>query len=176
VLYYAAHRSEIETSGILFGLAFLVLVLFAGALRSYLRTAAEGLGALVLAGSVLMAVGALAGGGIEYGVAHNLHDLTPEAVKTLNFISKELFLPLIAGAFIFAVSSGIAILRGAPLPNWLGWVAIVLGIAALIPPVSFPSLLGFLIWSVIVAVLMYVRLGATPDRAAATEEPLGAMT
>jgi hypothetical protein len=173
VLHYAAHRSEIETSGILFALAFLVLVLFAGALRSYLRPAAEGLSALVLAGAVLMAAGALAGGGIEYGIAHNLHDLTAEMAKTLNIVSTEMFLPTLAGAFIFGLCSGLAILRGAALPNWLGWIAIVIGIAALIPPSSFPALFAFLIWSVIVAVLIYMRSG---QAAGAAAEPLGAAT
>jgi hypothetical protein len=176
VLYYASHRSEIETSGILFAIAFLVLVLFAGALRSYLRPAAEGLGALVLAGSVLMAVGALAGGGLEYGLAHNLHDLTPEMAKTLNFVSDELFLPLLAGAFIFGVCSGIAILRGARLPNWLGVVAIVIGIVALVPPAGMGALFAFVIWTLVVAVLMYVRLGQAPGTAGAAGEPLGAVT
>lgn len=176
VLYYSAHRSEIETSGILFALGFLVLVLFAGALRSYLRPAAEGLATLVLAGAVLMAAGALAAGGIEYGIAHNLHDLTSETVKTLNFISLELFLPTLAGGFIFGVCSGIAILRGAALPNWLGVVAILIGIATLIPPSTFPALLAFLIWMVIVSVLMYMRLGEAPSATGAAGEPLGAVT
>ena len=162
VSYYAAHRSEVETSGILFALAFLVLLLFAGALRSYLRrtSAAEGLSALVLAGAVLMVAGALAGTGVEYGIAHNLHDLSPETIKTLNFVSSELFLPLLAGGFTFGVCSGIAILRGAALPTWLGWVAIVIGIATLIPPTSFPALFAFVIWSIIVSVLMYRRSGS----------------
>ncbi len=162
VSYYAAHRSEVETSGILFALAFLVLLLFAGALRSYLRrtSAAEGLSALVLAGAVLMVAGALAGTGVEYGIAHNLHDLSPETIKTLNFVSSELFLPLLAGGFTFGVCSGIAILRGAALPTWLGWVAIVIGIATLIPPTSFPALFAFVIWSIIVSVLMYRRGGS----------------
>ena len=172
ILYYSAHRSEVETSGILFAIAFLVLVLFAGALRSYLRrtSAAEGLGALVLAGAVMMAVGAIGATGLEYGLAHNLHDLSPEAAKTVNFISTELFLPVLAGAFVFAVCGGLAILRGAALPKWLGWVAIVLGIAAIIPPASFPALLGFLIWSIVVSILMYLRgggsVGATSTPAA----------
>jgi hypothetical protein len=69
------------------------------------------------------------------------------------------FLPLIGGAFLFGIGSGLAILRGARLPKWLGWVVIVLGIAALIPPASFPALVGFAIWSVIVSILMYVRIG-----------------
>ncbi len=175
VVYYTGHRSEVETSGILFSLAFLVLVLFAGALRSYLRrtAAAEGLGALVLAGAIMMAIAALAATGLEYGLAHNLHDFTPEAAKTLNFISNELFFPILVGGFIFGVCAGIAILRGAALPKWLGWLAIVIGILTLIPPTSFPALFAFLIWSIVVSVLMYLRsdggsVGATSTAATET--------
>jgi hypothetical protein len=169
--YYANHRSEIETSGILFALAFLALVLFAGALRSYLRSTGgtDGLGTLVLAGAVLMAAGALGVTGIEYGLAHNLHDFTPETAKTLNFISSEMFLPIVAGGFIFGVCAGLAILHGAALPRWLGWVAIVIGVVALVPPVSFGALLAFLIWSIVVAVLMYRRSGASSASAALAE-------
>jgi len=173
VAYYTEHRSEVETSGILFAIAFLVLVLFAGALRSYLRRtpAAEGLGALVLAGAVMMAVAAIAATGVEYGVAHNLHDLSPEAAKTLNFISSELFLPVLAGGFVFGVCGGLAILRGAALPKWLGWVAIVIGIAVLIPPASFPALFAFLLWSIVVSILMYLRTDATASMSAAAPQP-----
>ena len=107
----------------------------------------------------MMAVGALTGTGLEYGIAHNLHHLSPAAAQTLNFISQELFLPILGGAFVLAVCSGLAILRGAALPKWLGWVAIVLGIAALVPPASFPALFVFVIWSIVVSVLMYTRTG-----------------
>lgn len=161
IAYYTKHRSEVQTSAIAFGLAFLALLLFAGALRSYLRrtATAEGLSSMVLAGGVLMAAGALVGTGVEYGLAHNIHSLGLQEARTLNFLSQELFLPILGGAFVFGVCSGIAILRGAALPNWLGWVAIVLGIAAIIPPASLPSLLGFVIWSIIVAILIYQRTG-----------------
>jgi hypothetical protein len=171
VVRYAKHRSEIETSAILFALAFLVLVLFAGSLRSYLRraAAAEGFSALVLAGAILMAAGALSISGVEYGIAHNLGNLTPEMTKTLNFVANELFLPLIGGGFVFGVGAGIAIVRGAALPNWLGWVAIVIGICALIPPVSFPSLLAFLLWTVVTAILVYQR--SSSDKAASAPVP-----
>lgn len=171
VVYYAKHRSEIETSGIMFALAFLVLVLFAGSLRSYLRSTggADGLGTLVLAGAVLMAAGALGATGLEYGLAHNLNYFTPETARTLNFISQELFLPVLAGGFVFGVCSGLAILKGAALPRWLGWVAVVIGIVTLVPPVSFVALLAFVIWSVVVAVMMYQRGGASASAAAAVE-------
>jgi|HubBroStandDraft_4_1064222.scaffolds.fasta_scaffold18033_4 hypothetical protein len=165
IAFYSVHRSEVETSAILFALAFLVLLLFAGALRSYLRRtpAVEGLSALVLGGGVLMAAGALTGSGVEYGLAHNLYQLSPATAQALNFLSQELFLPIIGGAFVLAVCSGLAILRGAALPKWLGWVAIVLGIAVIIPPASFPALLGFVIWSIVVSILMYLRMGVPAD-------------
>ncbi len=53
--YYETHSSEVKASAIIFGLAFLVLVVFAAVLRSYLRRtpAAEGTSALLLAGSML---------------------------------------------------------------------------------------------------------------------------
>lgn len=164
VVYYAKHRSEIETSGILFAVAFLVLVLFAGALRSYLRNTGggDGLGTLVLAGAVLMAAGALGVTALEYGLAHNLRYFTPETARTLNFISTEMFLPVLAGGFVFGVCAGLAIVRGAALPRWLGWVSVAIGVAALVPPIAFGALLGLLIWTIVVAVLMYLRGGAAP--------------
>jgi hypothetical protein len=177
ISYYGNHGSDIETSAVVFVFAFLFLVLFAGSLRSYLRrtAAAEGLSALVLAGAVLMAAGAIMGSAVEFGLAEHLRHLTPATAQTMNLLSNELFLPVLVGAFLFAVPSGLAILRGARLPKWLGWVAIVLGIAALIPPASFPALLGFVIWSVIVSILMYLRSGpAAPALTADAPGPLGA--
>ncbi|MGA8363210.1 MAG: hypothetical protein WB709_01675 [Solirubrobacteraceae bacterium] len=173
IAYYGTHRSEVEMSAILFALAFLVLLLFAGVLRSYLRRtpAAEGLGSLALAGAVLMAAGALIGTGVEYGLAHQLHHLGPEVAQTLNFLDNELFLPVLAGAFVFGISSGLAILRGAALPKWLGWVAIVLGVVALIPPTGFFALLGFVIWTVIASILMYRRTGSPAEASAGVPQP-----
>jgi hypothetical protein len=161
IAFYRAHSSEVKTSTIIFVFAFLFLVLFAGSLRSYMRRtpAADGPAAIVLAGAVLMTAGALTSSSVEFGLAENLSHLEPATAQTMSLLSNELFLPVLGGAFLFAIASGLAILRGARLPNWLGWVAIVLGIAALIPPASFPALLGFVIWSIIVSVLIYLRTG-----------------
>ena len=158
IAYYGTHGSEVETSAILFALAFLVIVLFAGVLRSYLRR------------TPAVEAGALISSGVEYGLAHNLSHLSPATAQTMNLLSQELFLPIIGGAFLFAICSGLAILRGAALPKWLGWVAIVLGIAALIPPASFPALIGFVIWSIIVSILMYLRTDAVAP-APSTDAP-----
>ena len=80
-------------------------MLFAGALRSYVRDAAEGLGTLILAGAVIMAVGAVTVSGVEYGLAHHIAELRPGTAQTLNVLSNELGLPILAGAFVFALAA-----------------------------------------------------------------------
>jgi hypothetical protein len=161
VSYYATHRSKIETTSVLFAIAFLFAVFWAGALFSYLRRngGSEGLAALVLAGGVLMSVGAATLSGVEYGLAHNLYHLSPQTAQTLNVLSNQLFLPLVIGGCVFAISAGLAIVQGAALPRWLGWVALVLGVLTAIPPVGFFALLVFVVWSLVVSILIFVRSG-----------------
>jgi hypothetical protein len=163
IAYYTSHRSEIETSSILFALTFLVGVLFAASLRSYLRRtpAAEGAAAIVPVGAAIMLIGAALGAGVEYGLARNISHLSPAAAQAVNVVSNEIFLPLLAGVCVFSLASGVAILRGAALPKWLGWVAIVMGIAALIPPAFFPMLILLVLWSIVVSILMYRRSGGS---------------
>jgi len=170
--YYATHISSTETSAIVLAFGALVLVLWAAALTSYIRRtpSARGPELLVLPGAVLFAAGGLTLSGLEFGTAHNLHYLTAETVRTLNILSDLLFLPLIAGGFLFGIGAGLAILRGADLPRWLGWLAIVIGIAAIVPPASFPALLAFGIWSLVASILVYIRLGA-PESSAPPRVP-----
>jgi len=82
-----------------------------------------------------------------------------------------MFLPLIAGGFFFGLGSGIAVVRGAALPKWLGWVAIVIGIAAIVPPASFPALLAFALWSLIVSIIVFMRLGSSEKASTAVPAP-----
>lgn len=171
--YYAAHRSKIETSSVLFAFAFLFVVFWAGALAGFLHRSggSHALAYLVVAGGVLMAVGATTLAGIEYGLAHNLHELGPQTAQSLNVLSNQLFLPLVVGGCVFGVASGLAIIGGADLPNWLGWIAILLGVVAAIPPIGFFALLVLLVWSLVVSILIYLR----SDRAETSVTPAPAV-
>lgn len=57
---------------------------------------------------------------------------------------------------MFGIASGIAILRGAPLPNWLGWVAILIGIVV-VTPAEFVAVIVLAVWIVIVSILIATR-------------------
>jgi len=171
--YYAAHISSTETSALIIAAAVIVFVIWAAVLAAYLRESESARGAevLLLPGAAILAVGALTLAAIEFGIAHYLHNLGPETARTLNIITDIAFLPLLAGGFLYALGSGIAIVRGAALPRWLGWVAIVIGIAALVPPAGFFALLALAIWSLVVSILMFVRLRRPAVSTSAVPQP-----
>jgi hypothetical protein len=159
VSYYSSHSSDIKASAVFFSVAFLFFLLFCGTLRSYLRRnpGNEGLATLMLiAAGVLTAVAGI-GGGIELGIAKNIHHLSPDAAQAANLIEQEVFLPALVAGFIFSVCSGIAILRSSLLPRWLGWIAIVMAVVFVVPPAGFIGLIVLVFWSLAVSVVMYMR-------------------
>jgi hypothetical protein len=48
------------------------------------------------------------------------------------------------------------------LPVWLGWVAVVIGIAC-VTPVGFFALLVGLLWTLVASILLFLREGAPAD-------------
>ena len=78
----------------------------------------------------------------------------------------DFFFPFEIGLVIFSISIGLTVLATGALPKWLGWVAIVVGVAAL-TPVGFFGFFVIMIWSVIVSILVFRRSGAPAAAAAA---------
>jgi hypothetical protein len=157
--YFTVHKSRVETTTILGAYGFLFAVFWVGVLASYLRRngAPFSLASLVVAGGVLMAVSIGLFAGVEYALAHEAHKWGPQTVQTMNVLNNTLFVPIVIGGCVYGVASGLAILGGVPLPNWLGWVALVVGIVTAIPPIGFFALLVLLVWTLIVSVLIYSR-------------------
>jgi hypothetical protein len=110
--------------------------------------------------------------GLDYALADVPTHLDPAAAQALNVLTNDVGFTINVGGCVLGVTSGLAILRGARLPNWLGWVAIVIGIATA-TPATFIAFGVFIIWSVVVSVLLYVRTGR-PETAATTGSPLPA--
>jgi hypothetical protein len=160
--YYSSHSSEIKVSAVFFAIAFLFFLLFCGTLRAFLRRnpANEPLATLMLTAAGIITVTAGIGGGIEVGLAKNIHHLGADAAQALNVLQNEVFLPVLIAGFVFALCNGLAILRGSLLPRWLGWVAIVMAIVFVIPPIAFAGLILLVLWSLLVSVLMFLRYDA----------------
>ena len=159
IAFYVAHSTAQKTSDIAWVLAFSCFLLFAGALRGHLRNEPQGetLSALVLAGATLLTAGASVYFGCDYVLARSPGTLSAPAAQALNELGLSLFLPVIAGAVVFGLSAGIAILRTGVLPKALGAVAILIAIAA--PVAGFGVVIAIVLWAAIASVLLFRRAG-----------------
>jgi hypothetical protein len=162
IAFYEAHRNSQRVSDILLVFASLFLVFFAGSLRGYLRRtpAAEAASALVPVGAALLAVGLTVVSGIDYALADVPSHLGAGAAQALNVLDNDVFFTVLVGGGVFGIASAVAILRGATLPKWLGWVAVVLGIAMVTPAFWLAGIVLF-VWVLIVSTLIYLRSGST---------------
>jgi hypothetical protein len=136
---------------------------FGASLRTSLRRA-EGepgrLSGLAFAGWIVFAVGALAFAGFAFSAADVADETNvgDEVVQTLSVLNSDFFAIVTAGLAVAMLASAIAILRFAALPRWLGYAALVLGIAAVTPAGFFAFLLSG-IWVLIVSILLYQEAG-----------------
>jgi hypothetical protein len=60
-----------------------------------------------------------------------------------------------------AIAAGVAMLKSARLPTWLGWVSLILGILGVVPVGDFFALPAIGVWTLLVAGVVYFR--SDPD-------------
>jgi hypothetical protein len=167
--YFDGDRDSALAGSIILALAAVPFLWFAGVLRSVLA-AAEGpparLANTAWGGAILIAVGIALLAGFTFTAADTVNDVPPETTQTLSVLQSDLFFPVMIGAAVFLLASGLAIVRSGALAPWLGWAALVLGVAALtFTPAAFFAILLMLVWIVVVGVVLFMRSSATPPAA-----------
>jgi hypothetical protein len=158
--FYLDNKDSIIIAQVIGVIGGLLLIAFGAYLATVLRAVDEGswvLALLPLLGFVIMDIGFALDGTILIALAEAADDIEPASVQTLQALWDNDFLPIALGTMVFLFSFGIAVVRTGVLPKWLGWVAIVLGIVALIPPIGFVSFVGAAVIIVIVSILLSVR-------------------
>jgi hypothetical protein len=128
------------------GLATALATRTAGGLSvwGYVLTA----GTILVAGTVLLACFAhfaLASGADE--------EISPVALQALNSLDGNTWIAF-NPAFGVMMLGAAGVLISARVLTWLGWIALVLGIAAFIPFADFVALLATLIWIVVMSIVL----------------------
>jgi hypothetical protein len=169
VEFYVDNDDSVMGGSFLTGFGALLLVFFGGWLRRLLRDA-EGpagiLSATAFAGTIVFATGIAVSATLNIAIADSADDIDPVAVQALNAFSWNFFIPFAVGLSLLLFSAGLSVIRHGALPTWLGWVALILGIAAYTPAGFFAAIAGGA-WIVVVSIMCAVqRRGspATPDR------------
>jgi hypothetical protein len=162
--YYRTHKHQVGISALLIPPAVVFGLIWFSYLRNWLqrRDVDPRWGILTFAGGVLFAVT----GGIAGGVLIALNDapdhLTLSSAQTLNYLQSDMTSILGSMAFgLMAIAAGVAILKSAVLPTWLGWVSLVLGILGLLPFGDFFALPAIGVWTLILVGVIWFR--SDPD-------------
>ena len=90
-------------------------------------------------------------------LATDTKDLTSTSAQTLILLENDFFLPAVLGFALFGVLGGLAVVAGRILPVWMGWVLFAVGIAALVPPISWFAMLATALWVLIAGIWMVVQ-------------------
>jgi hypothetical protein len=170
--WFQDESNTILSGAFIFMLGSLFFLIFIGALRvrlvraesesAFLSAIAFGAGLVVVALTLLIPGPNLAG-------ALAKDDLTPEAAQALTVVDDAFFVAAELAAALLLVATGLAILRYGALPRWVAWISFLFALWLLIPPIGWAGLLvGVPLWTIIVAVLLWMRSG---DDSAAARAP-----
>jgi hypothetical protein len=162
--YYTKHRDAIRVSAYLTGLVLVLGVFFYGYLRDHLWRAerSECFGTIAFGGAILFAAGGAIGAGTQLALADVPTTISSSTAQALGLLQQDVTVALIAGgAATLLIASALAVIRGRALPVWIGWLALVLGIASLAPVNNFGALFGS-VWTLLVSVVLWRRARQTP--------------
>jgi hypothetical protein len=170
--HYVDNKNQVEIAAVITVIGGTLLVFFFAYLRRILRPAeGEGgiLSLLAVIGAAILAVGGAIDATISFAIAEAADDIDLASVQAMQALWDNDFLPVALGSAVMWLAVGITVVQHGMLPKWLGWVAVVLGVASLTPVGFFSFPLGAL-WVVVVSILLTVRArvaSATPTPPAA---------
>jgi hypothetical protein len=161
-------------SALIGALALVPFLWFLGVLRSALRAAEGGTGRLAAtayAGGIVLAGFAAANSAIQFATAESVGDVPPLVTQTLSTLYNDFFAGFPVGLGVLMLATALVILRTRVLAPWLGWAALVIGIASFAGPAAFIAFLLTLVWIVIVSVILYQQQPGPTAPAAAPASP-----
>jgi len=118
-------------------------------------------GKVSFAGGILFTVGMTIFAGISFTAGEVAEEVDAGALQTLNALEMNMFLPAAIGVAAFLLGTGLGSLGRGLLPNWMAWVAIVLGVLAL-TPAGFAAFIGLGIWTLVASAMLAARAGDAP--------------
>jgi hypothetical protein len=114
---------------------------------------------MLLAGAGLTAAVLLITAMIHFSLADAADNrVSADAVQGLNVLDSNSWVAMNAAFGVMMLgAAGLFLAASAAAPRWLGWVALVLGVALFIPFADFIALILTLVWIIVVGVMLFVR-------------------
>lgn len=156
VSFYDDNEAVTVAACLLLAISVPFSVMFGAAVRHALARAGDTAarwGDVALVGSGLAAVGLLVGATTAFALADGADNHLPAAaMQAINSVSSFTWLMFVPGFGTLGIAVGAGILASGLISRWVGWMALVIGIACFIPLVSFFAFLLAIVWIPIVSV------------------------
>jgi hypothetical protein len=164
VTFYSSHKNAVAVNVYITEVAVVIALIFFWCVREYVSSVPENrsLANLGFAGAVLLAASGGLSGGLEQLLVDGVKHLDPGSMQLLNGLSEDAtnILGAIGVAVLLGAIGAISI-RSRVLPQWLGWVSVVIAVASLV--ISFIGLAGVGLWSLITGILLIIRASHEPS-------------
>jgi hypothetical protein len=164
VKYYGSHKNSVTVNVYITEVAVVIAVIFFWYVREYVSSVPENrrLANLGFAGALLLAASGGLSGGFEQALVNGIKHFDPGSMQLLNALSEDATNILGAiGVAILLGATGLVAIRSRVLPQWLGWVSVVIAVASLV--ISFIGLAGVGLWSLITGILLIIRASRQPS-------------
>lgn len=158
--YYNSHHANSEAGIFLVLASCVALAFFAGVLRSTVFpsiTKDHGLMSVSAVGTAVWISGMLLAAALQTTLLDASHYGHAAVIQSVNYLTADDFFPIVIGLSIFAIATGIGMLRSGALPAWLGWVTVALGVLAAAGPLGGIAFLIAPVWAVVTGIVLLLR-------------------
>jgi hypothetical protein len=164
--YYDSHQARMIIVSFVLAAAGVFIVVFASTLGRSL-SAADGIwDRVLLGGGIVFAAAAGFVGAVNFALADSPTKVSGSALQALNLLGSDSWVLWNAALGVFMLGAAGAWLASARGRRWVGWVALVLGVALFIPFADFFAFLASGLWIIGISIALF-REGLQPAYATA---------
>ena len=160
---YAAQGDKLSAAIFVMGVGLVFLVYFGSVLKTALDTGTAEtscLSRVAFAGLIVFVAGAATD--LTLGVsmiAAAREKVDPVAIQALSAYFSNDWVPFAIGVLTLMSASAISILKFGGLPKWLGWLAALIAVVGVIPPIGFFALPGAGLWILLASIALTLQAG-----------------
>ena len=158
---YVTQGDKLSVAAMIMGLGLVFLVYFGSVLKTALDAGTAETGCLsrvAFAGVIVFVVGAATDFTVVMAMVEGAKEkVDPLVIQTLSTYFENDWVPFAVGILLLTSASAISILKYGGLPKWLGWLAALVAIVGLIPPIGEFAFPGAGIWILLASITLTLQ-------------------
>ena len=158
---YVTQGDKLSVAAMIMGLGLVFLVYFGSVLKTALDAGTAETGCLsrvAFAGVIVFVVGTATDFTVVMAMVEGAKEkVDPLVIQTLSTYFENDWVPFAVGILLLTSASAISILKYGGPPKWLGWLAALIAVVALIPPIGWVAFPAAGIWILLASVTLAVQ-------------------